>query len=281
MRSLSEKEMRTLVGLLDDEDPRSLDLVRGEILKIGKPILPFLDDLRASCSSDLTRRVDTVISELRTRDLHDEFKRLAGSPDCDLETGVWLISRIGFPGVRPAVYMGWLDKVAGSVRKALPMAADAYTTMQQLNIHLFQELGFEGNETRYYDPENTYLNRVIETRRGIPVSLSVLYLLISKRLGLPVHGVGTPGHFLVGYRESSQSRFFIDPFHHGRLLGTQDVRRMLVRNGYEFRPEYLQACAPRDILARMLRNLISVYHKSGAADRAESISGLMDILLAA
>jgi regulator of sirC expression with transglutaminase-like and TPR domain len=280
MKALSENEMRTLVGLLDDEDPASLTLVRDQILRIGEPILPFLDDFRASCPGALTARVDALSHELKVRNLKTAFARFSASADCDLEKGSWLVCRVGYAGINPAVYTDWLDKVALGIRRALPQDADHYATMQQLNITLFQELGFSGNEKRYYDPDNTYLNRVIETRRGIPVSLSVLYLLIGRRLGLPLFGVGTPGHFLVGFRESNQSSFFIDPFHKGRLLNAQDVRRMLLRSGYEFRHEYLEKASNREILARMMRNLISIYQKSGVTDRSETLSVLVEMILA-
>ncbi len=149
---------------------------------------------------------------------------------------------------------------------------------RQLAAHLFQSMGFSGNETNYYDPDNSCLSRVIDTRRGIPVTLSLLYLLIARRLKLPVYGVGTPGHFLLGYREGGEPHF-LDAFRQGRPLETAEVRRMLVRNGYEFRPEYLKPCGPRELLARMMRNLLSIYQKTGAAERAERLSELVEIVM--
>lgn len=279
MKNLSEKELRSLVGLLDDEDPKSLDLVRSQILSIGDPILPFLDDFRASCSPELTGRVDSLAGELRFRNLKEEFAAYAHKGPLDLERGAWLVSKFGYPGMNPAVYSDWLDKVASAIKRGLPPEPDPYLLMQQLNIHLFQELGFSGNEERYYDPDNSYLHRVIDNRRGIPVSLSLLYLLLGHRLGLPIYGVGTPGHFLVGFLEPNNSCFYIDTFHKGRLLTSQEVRRMLLRNGYEFRPEFLDRTPPRDIIVRMMRNLISIYQKSGATQRSDMLSALVEIML--
>jgi regulator of sirC expression with transglutaminase-like and TPR domain len=110
------------------------------------------------------------------------------------------------------------------------------------------------------------------------VSLSVLYLLLGRRLDLPLYGVGTPGHFLVGFLEPRGTTFYIDPFHRGRLLTAPDVRKMLVRGGYEFRSEYLDRTGPREILVRMMRNLIAVYHRMGAVERAQMMNTLADIL---
>src|SRR5207248_389513 len=109
-KALTEKEMRTLVDLLDDEDQRSLDMVRDQILQIGDPMLPFLDDFRASCAGNLTARIDSLASELRYRNIKDSFAKFSSGPDCDLEQGTWLLCRFAYPGINPAVYAGWLDK---------------------------------------------------------------------------------------------------------------------------------------------------------------------------
>jgi regulator of sirC expression with transglutaminase-like and TPR domain len=279
MKPLTESEMRSLVTLLDDEDEASVSLIRSEILKVGEPMLPFLDEYRASCATGVAGLVESIKLDLRFQRLKDAFEKLAVQPDPDLEEGAFLLCRFGYPQVNPMVYREWLDRVAADVRKALPPDPDAYSTMRQLNIRLFQDLAFSGNEEDYYDPDNSFLNRVIEARRGIPVTLSVLYLLLGVRLGMPVCGVGTPGHFLVGFTEPLGSTFFIDPFHRGKLMNSQDVRRMLVRTGYEFRPEFLTPVSARETIIRMMRNLIAVYHKTGAIARAEKLGVLAETML--
>ena len=216
--------------------------------------------------------------ELRFSKLKAEFLDWARKASPDLESGALLLARFGYPGVAAAVYSRWLDRVAAHVQDELPPGADAAAVFQKLNSHLFQAMGFSGNESNYYDPDNSFLNRVIETRRGIPVSLSVLYLLLAQRLRLPVYGVGTPGHFLVGFLPGPKA-CFIDAFNRGRLLDLDGVRHMLTRSGYEFRREYVAPVPARDILVRMMRNLISIYQKAGSTDRAEMLSSLVEILL--
>jgi|SRR5579883_2071439 len=277
-KTLTEKELRSLAGLLDDEDPRSFELVRRQILDIGEPILPYLDELRECAVPDLAARADAMSRELRFQNLKSDFAAVAMRPDPDLETGALLVARFGYPGLKASVYRQWLDRVATRVQDDLPSDADAGMAFQRLNSHLFQALGFAGNQSNYYDPDNSYINRVIDTRRGIPVSLSILYLLLAKRLNLPVHGVGTPGHFLLAYK-SGPHTCFIDPFNRGRLMDISEVRRMLQRSGYQFRPEFLQRCASREILVRMMRNLISIYDKASCPDRAGMLSTLVEIML--
>lgn len=278
MRSLSEHELRSLVGLLDDEDPGSLDLVRQQILSIGDPVLPFLEEVRAKARPPMAAKLDAMTRELRFQNLKEAFVKLSVSREPDLEAGALLITRFGYPGLDVSAYSRWLDETAQKVASELPAGADVAARFQRLNAHLFQTLGFAGNETRYYDPENSYLNRVIETRRGIPVSLSIVYLLLAKRLRLPVYGVGTPGHFLVALRQDSEP-CFVDTYNKGRLMHLADVRKMLSRGGYDYRPEFTAPAPSRDIVIRMMRNLISIYQKMGQPQRSEMLSNLVETML--
>lgn len=276
---MPETELRSLVTLLDEEDPNSLALVRRQILRIGEPILPFLEELRSKAGSDLAARAEEMSQELRFSNLKRDLAALARAPEPDLEKGVLLLARFGYPALDPATYSVWLDRVAARVQDDLPSEADAPMIFQRLNSHLFQGLGFTGNEARYYDPDNSYMNRVIESRRGIPVSLSALYLLLAQRLRLPVYGVATPGHFLVAFRPGPHV-CYLDAYHKGRLLDLNEVRRMLLRSGYEFRPDYVARCSTRDIIVRMMRNLISIYEKTGSRDQADRLAKLVEVTLA-
>lgn len=275
---LDEKALRSLVTLLEEEDPHSLELVRRKILGVGAAILPYLDELRPSASPELAIRLESVSGELRFQDLRRDFVRLSLARLPDLEEGALLISRFGFADVNPKLYHDWLDKVAAAVAADTPPDAGIGESVRRLTNHLFHSLGFAGNETRYYDADNSYLSRVIDTRRGIPVTLTVLLLLLARRLRLPVYGVGTPGHFLAGYREGGEA-LFVDCFRSGQLMTLPEVKRMLVRNGYDWRPELGKPVASREILARMIRNLISIHQKTGATDHAEKLSTLVEIVL--
>ena len=275
---LDEKALRSLITLLDEEDPAALALVRRQILGVGSSIIPFIDEVRAAASPEMAVRLDSVAGELRFQDLRRDFVRLSCARLPDLEEGALLISRFGFPGVDASVYAGWLDRTAAAIAAEMPPEAGIAESVRRMTTHVFQSLGFAGNETRYYDPDNSYLSRVIDTRRGIPVTLTVLVLLLARRLRLPVYGVGTPGHFLAGFRDGGEA-LFVDCFRGGKLMSLPEVKRMLVRNGYDWRPELGKPVGSRDILARMLRNLISIYQKTGSVERAERLSTLVEIVL--
>ena len=278
MPTFSETDIRSLVSLLDDEDPRNLDLVQREILDLGEAAIPFLEELHGRRDHELAARADSLARQLHFRGLRQAFQELAASRAPDLEQGVWLIARFGYPGADCAAGSALLDTLAEQVRGSLPPTARPEQTLQSLNHRFFDVWGFCGNEQRYYDPDNSYINRVIETRRGIPVSLAVIYLLVAKRLSLPAFGVATPGHFLVGLRLGPQASY-LDAYNRGRALGLADVQRMLARSGYAFRPEFLAPAGSRDILIRMMRNLIAIYQKAAQTDRTDMLSRLVDILL--
>jgi regulator of sirC expression with transglutaminase-like and TPR domain len=276
MKAFSETELRSLVSLLDEDDPQNLDRIQRDILEAGAPAIPYLDELRGRAQPDVTARVDALARRLHFHGLREDFRRLAAAPD--LEQGVWLVARFGYPDTDPVECRGRLDALADEVRRSLPADAPPAQALQQLSSHLFADMGFCGNEKHYYDPDNSYLNRVIENRRGIPVSLSVLYLLVGRRLGLPVYGVATPGHFLIGVRLGPRTSY-LDAYNKGRILTLADVQSMLSRGGYEFRPEFVAPAGPRDILARMMRNLVAIYQKAAQPERAEMLSSLVDTLL--
>jgi len=275
---LDANALRSLVTLLEEDDPASLALVRRQILGVGAVIMPYLEELRPAATPEMAVRLESVAGEIRFQDLRRDFVRLSLAKTPDLEDGAMLISRFGFADVDAAIYRSWLDRVAAAVAAEMPPDAGIGESVRRLSNHLFQALGFAGNETRYYDADNSYLSRVIDTRRGIPVTLTVLMLLLARRLRLPLYGVGTPGHFLAGFKEGGAA-LFVDCFRGGQLMTLPEVKRMLVRNGYDWRPELGKPVASREILARMLRNLISIYQKNGTVDRAERLSTLVEIVL--
>ena len=135
----------------------------------------------------------------------------------DLEQGAFLIARYAYPSLTSPRIRRQLDDMAQEVRDRIGPRASGEETVKTLNRYLFTEQGFKGNTKNYYEFENSYLNCVIDRRTGIPISLSTVYLLIGKRLGLPVHGIGMPGHFLVKY-ESDRYKIFVDCFNGGALL---------------------------------------------------------------
>ena len=182
-----------------------------------------------------------------------------------------------FPGLETAHYAQMLDGMAREVQERLGPRASGEEIVKALNRYMFTEQGFRGNTKNYYDAENSYLNRVLERRLGIPISLAAVYLLVGRRLELPLFGIGMPGHFLVKY-ESDRYKTFIDCFNGGALLSEKDCARFLVQAGYGFEERYLRKSPPRAMLARMVKNLVTIYSKLDDPLKTDRFTRFLKIL---
>ncbi len=177
-----------------------------------------------------------------------------------------------------------IDGLAETLKRRLP--ADFSTThrLLALNNYLFRELGFSGDAENYYDPRNSFLNDVLMRKTGIPITLSILYIEIGTRLGLKLKGVSFPGHFLVKIRVTGGD-LVLDPYDRGRSLSEEDLRERLARftgeQAAQSLPleEFLESASPRDILARLLRNLKAIYLEAKDLDRALTVMNRLVILL--
>ncbi|MBI3941544.1 MAG: transglutaminase family protein [Chloroflexi bacterium] len=179
----------------------------------------------------------------------------------DLAYAVLLFALDAFPDLDIPTYVAQLDLLADHVRRNLAADASGREKLGTLNRILFRELNFSGNLENYYDPENSYLNRVLERRMGIPISLSVVYLEVGRRLGMQLVGVGLPGHFVVQSMDESLP-LYIDPFGEGAFLSRQDCQDLITRvYGRRVSPEdsWFQPLTKRQILARMLNNLKAIF----------------------
>ncbi len=187
----------------------------------------------------------------------ERFAELAALPDAAIDTalGALLIAAEGRPEVDVAAGLASLDALAAAARPGLEGAGTLAARIERLNRFLFVEQRFRGNRERYDDPENSFLDRVLARRTGIPITLSVVYVEVGRRLGLPLAGVGFPGHFLA--RTTGPEEIVVDAFV-GRVLTHADCAdRLRAQFGPDarFDPRLLRAATPREILARMLANL--------------------------
>ncbi|GEJ56340.1 SirB1 family protein [Anaeromyxobacter diazotrophicus] len=174
-----------------------------------------------------------------------------------------------YPHLEPARYLGQLGELAAEVEARLPARRDSASVLRALRAVLFEEHRFRGNDQAYYDPRNSFLNEVLERQLGIPITLALVYIEVASRVGLTLHGVGFPGHFLVKYVAGSRE-VFIDPYHGGEILsGEECVARFQARApGRPLDPRHLDAVSARQILARMLHNLKKIYVEAGDDVRA-------------
>lgn len=170
-------------------------------------------------------------------------------------------------------YLNVLDTIANEVKESLPNTLYPLKIIKTINQYLFDDLGFIGNSDNYYDPLNSYLNYVIDRRTGIPISLSVIYLEIAKRLNFPMVGIGMPGHFLIR-PDFEDAGIFVDVFNQGEILFAEDCAQKISEiymKSTKLAPHHLQAVSNRQILARMLTNLKYIYLNQEKYEKVRTI----------
>jgi regulator of sirC expression with transglutaminase-like and TPR domain len=208
------------------------------------------------------------------------FRAAVSVPDerLDLGAAALLIATQEYPQLALEPYLRRLDVLAERVHDRLSNETAGPIVLGELTRVLFQEEGLRGNDAAYYDPRNSFLNDVLDRKLGIPITLGVVVLEVGRRLGLPLEGLGFPGHFLVRYRGEAVS-LLIDPFDRGRIRFEDQAQELLDRvygGMVQVKPEFLREIGRREILERMLRNLKGIYLNAKEDFRA---LGVIELLL--
>jgi regulator of sirC expression with transglutaminase-like and TPR domain len=175
-----------------------------------------------------------------------------------------------YPDLDPDEYLNALDTMAAEIEERLPPERYPLRVVRTINQYLYDELGFSGNVQEYYDPRNSYLNQVVERRTGIPITLSLVYLEIARRLDFAMVGIGMPGHFLIR-PDHSDMQIFVDAFNQGEVLFEEDCQQRLNQlygRDVPMRPEFFAAVSPHQFLVRMLTNLKMIYLNQGEWQKA-------------
>jgi regulator of sirC expression with transglutaminase-like and TPR domain len=223
----------------------------------------------------MAERLGDVIEEIDGCRLLHAWQNWLEQPD--LEEGCLLLSRFAHPELESEGYQGLLDAMAEELRAVVKHERWPDGVIRVINHYLFTEKGFHGNTVHYYDPDNSYLNRVLDRRVGIPITLSALYLLLARRLDLPIVGIGMPSHFLVQCEVPGHD-LFIDPFNGGQLLTKAECATFLINSGYGFKEQYLQPATDQEMLVRMIRNLIYIYGERQESRKVRWLNRFVEII---
>lgn len=206
----------------------------------------------------------------------EHFAELVSREQFNLAEASLLLAQDVYPEVDVPEYLTRLDDIAHAIKRRLASDAFAEQKVIALNFYLFNEMRFSGDIEDYYDPRNSYLNEVIERRTGIPITLSILYLEVGQRLGLNLKGVSFPGHFLVKLTVK-RGQLVLDPFTGGEAQSESDLRQRLAQVLPDGQAEkipldrFLETATPRQIIARMLRNLKNIYMKTAKLENALAV----------
>src|SRR5712671_3247018 len=275
---LSEGQRTALLNLLADEDPAIYRTVREKIISFGPQAADWLRPHTLSREPALRRRAQQIVLHFDRQTADDEFLGfcLKHGEDFDLEQGAWLLARTQYPEINIEAYRALMDSFSGDLRERLDFRREPKQILNAMNQYLFQELSFHGNEENYYDPDNSYLNRVLDRRTGNPINLCLVYILLGRRLKLPIAGIGLPGHFICRH-QSSALEVYVDVFNGGKFMTKADCVQYLVQGNYSLRDDSLAPVSPRRLLLRICGNLHQIYLQ---LERAEETTRLQRYLVA-
>ncbi|RMG64637.1 MAG: hypothetical protein D6715_09415 [Calditrichaeota bacterium] len=256
------EKFRHLFHLIDDESSEIRRILRQEILNHSldlvlnfRGFLSGIEEQQKEAAIDTITALKDDIAEYAFVQLTD---RASLEGDLDLEKACLVLSFWDDPLVNVEQMTRILDGIADDIRATIPRRGHPLAFIDHINGILFQKYRFRGNSRDFYNPENSYLHYVLEKRRGIPISLSIIYLLIADRLHLPIKGVGLPGHFILKFQDEEDEIFFA-PFLGGKIYSRKECLGYLQRTPVSDPEKILQGASNVDIMRRVLKNLRLVY----------------------
>lgn len=261
--------------LLRDDDPETVRLVREQLLASGEEAAAGLRELCGCDDERVSAQARELLGTIDGRGAVEDFELMCHffGNGIDLEQACWALAR----AIEPSqCQLGCRHRLTDWGRQFLMRIAGAVSTrerVQVLSAFMADELTFRGNAENYYCERNSLLPRVIETRAGIPITLTVLYMMVASRAGMKVEGINLPGHFIARHGD-----VYFDPFHRGRILTLADIEQILARQGIALQPSHLDTASCRQILVRILANLAYVYDRDGRCDMMTRVREWIGIL---
>ncbi len=273
--SLSSNEITALFSLLDDADIAVTDIVIANLAKAGGYIAPKLRTLIESSSNSVIRcNAQKALHSLQYHAL-GELKSIIGyaalnGMDPDIEQSAIALAKFGYPELQDDRIISNLDQIALSVHEEF-IRSNTHSELGHvlaLNIVFFNKYGYHGAEREYYNPDFSYINTVAAKKIGIPITLSLLYMLIGERTGLDLYGVGMPMHFIV-YAPAIDT--YLDVFNGGTFISRSDCRNFIEKNGVKFQENMLNRIENISMILRMIRNLSYSHSRCGNIWEAETL----------
>jgi regulator of sirC expression with transglutaminase-like and TPR domain len=280
MEKLSENELHALISLLDDTDREVKNHVIDKLLSIGHPVIHFLEKKwEESFNPEIQKEIEDLVHRLQFLQLKDRLTDWKNSPDQDLLTGLWIINTYQYPDLIFEKLNADMHQIYFEVWTAFQNDLLPYEQVRIINSVLFNSLRFSANTKNFHSPGNSMLSNVLENKKGNPISLCAIYLLVAKKLGLPIYGVNLPNLFVLTYK-SSDASFYINAFNKGLIFSRKDIVNYLEHLNIESREVFFEPCSNLDIITRVLRNLIVSFEKLGEFDKSSEIKELLEIATA-
>lgn len=290
-------QLTALIRLVEDPDPNIFGHVKQRLIELGKEIVPSLEETLSSRKGQFAfddtghgDRIQEVIKEIHFNQVKNELQAWRESTTRDLLQGSLIISKFQFPEVKEQDVEFELDKIKQKVWLEINEENTAFEIVKIFNHVIFDLCGFESSKNNFYSEENSYINSVLDSKKGNPLSLSILYSVIAQKLQIPIYGVNLPNHFVLGFVDEFQTLkmlgltddrnilFYINPFSKGRIFDHNEIENYLRSLNLPLQKNYFEPCSNTEILKRMLTNLTVAYNKKGEAEKVSGIKELQLIL---
>ncbi len=287
---ISEKEIKSLVSLMDDEDDFSRKIVRDRILNIGEPAIPFLlDAIEKSINNTETNNLKNLFDEINLNTTYDNLRIWKGLNSTNLYQGLLILAKYRYPQLKPERVTKELENLKKQLWLELNDNLTALEKVRVLNRIFFDFNGFDGEREDYFAPENSFINDLVFRKKGNPLIMSALYSIIAQSVNIPVYGINFPRHFMTVYADKllvgslneikeNDILFFISPYNKGEIFSLSEIKNFLLKMNLKPLPDYYLPCNNDVYIRRSLRNLIQSYNNMERGDIAENYEFLLSAL---
>lgn len=275
---MQESELKALVSLLDDEDEQIVAHIEEKIRSLGKEIIPYLEqEWESTFNPGLQRKIEDLIHTLQFQVLKERLQSWYEDPEQDLLTGLWLISTYQYPDIELSKLKQDLEQIYYEAWLEFRPDLHPFDQVKVINSVFFNKLKFGANTKNFHSPGNSLINIVLETRKGNPISLCVIYMLVAQKLKLPIYGVNLPNLFILTFKDE-KVQFYINAFNRGLIFSKQDIENYIHELRLTPQESFFQPCSNLEIIRRTLRNLVMSFDKMGEHAKAEEVKELLLIV---
>jgi regulator of sirC expression with transglutaminase-like and TPR domain len=275
---LSPAQLDALISLLDDSDWEVKRHVREKLISMGATVIPVLEQKwEASFNPLLQKELEDLVHDLQFDQVKRRLQEWNASADQDLLEGLWILNTYQYPELELETLKAAVHQLYVEVWTAFSPDLEALDQVKIINHVLFKQLQFSGNTKNFHSPSNSMLSMVLETKKGNPITLCCIYLLVAKKLGLPIHGVNLPNLFVLTYLHPDTA-FYINAFNKGVLFTKKDIESYLEHLKIAPKEAYFGPCTNKDILLRSSKNLIAAFEQLGERAKVEELQELLAVL---
>ncbi len=275
---IKESEIIALVVLLDDEDHEVAAHVENKILSIGTGVIPLLErEWEKTFNPVIQRRIEELVHELQFELLKERFAEWKGGGAEDLLEGLWIVATYQYPDLEVKELTVRIEQLYHELWRQFQDELTPYDQIKVFNEIFFNIFKFRGNTKNFHSPANSMINSVLESKKGNPISLCAVYLILAKRMNLPIYGVNLPNLFILTYKLESES-FYINVFNRGLIFTRSDIDNYLDNLQLGKQDIFYEPCSNLEIVLRALRNLIVSFEMLGDYHKADELNLILQKL---